>query len=221
MPPKYKFEEKDILDAAFKILRKKGMAALTARAIAKELKTSTAPIYSQIKSMKKIKEALIGELWELYYEYLTKPITRDVILDYSIGYILFALREKYLFRCFYDESFTKLHQNYVEIYEKRLSELFANHPYYTSIPDQDRETIILKNLCSLHGLADLLNHSPRKEFVELRKDEKKIIEYITKDYQHGLFIVEAVKAYIKTNPEVRRSQTSTSKNISNEKSSER
>jgi AcrR family transcriptional regulator len=204
MPPKYKFKEKDIIDAAFRILQKKGMEAVTARAIAKELKTSTAPIYSQIKSMRKLKEALIERIWESYFEYLTKPITGDVFLDYSIGFVLFALKEKHLFRCFHDESFTKLHQNYVEIYTKRLEELFANHPYYKSIPDQDRETIILKNLCSLHGFADLLNHSPRKEFIEFRKDEKKIIEYLTKDYQHGLFIVEAVKAYIKANPELKK-----------------
>lgn len=199
MPPKFKFKEKDILDAAFKILRKKGMSAVTARAIAKELKTSTAPIYSQIKSMRKLKEALIKRLWELYFDYMTRHTTGDVILDYSIGFVLFALREKNLFRCFYDESFTKLHQNYVEIYEKRLSELFTDHPLYKSVPDQDRESIMLKTLSSLHGFADLLNHSPRKEFIELRKDEKKIIEYLTKDYQQTLFIVEAVKAYIKAN----------------------
>jgi AcrR family transcriptional regulator len=199
MPPKYKYEIKDILDAAFKILRKKGMESLTARAIANELKTSTAPIYSQIKSMRKLKEALIERLWELYFDYMTRPTTGDFVLDHSIGYVLFALREKHLFRCFYDEGFTKLHQNYVEIYEKRLYELFADHPLYKSIPDQDRESIMLKALSSLHGFADLLNHSPRKEFIELRKDEKKIIEYLTKDYQQTLFIVEAVKAYIKAN----------------------
>jgi AcrR family transcriptional regulator len=205
MPPKYKFKKRDIFDAAFKILRKKGMNAVTARGIAKELKSSTAPIYSQIKSMMKVKEALIGRLWELFFEYLTKSTTGDVILDHNIGFVLFALREKHLFRCFYDESFTNLHQNYNEIYLKRLIELISDHPLYKSIPEQNRESFLLKGLCSIHGLADLLSHSPRKEFIELRKDEKKIIEYITKDYQHGLFIMEAVKAYIKANPKLNNS----------------
>jgi len=175
MPPKNKFTNNDIIDAAFKIVREKGLDALTARAIAEVLQSSTKPIYSQIESMEKVQEAIIARLWELFFEYMTKPITGDAMLDYFIGYVFFALKEKHLFHCFYDERFTELHQNYVEIYEKRFVELFSENHFYKSIPEQHKKSAALKGLISLHGFADMLATYARKEFVELRKDENKII----------------------------------------------
>ncbi len=45
MPPKFKFTRAQIIDAAVNITRKNGISALTARALATELGSSSKPIF--------------------------------------------------------------------------------------------------------------------------------------------------------------------------------
>ena len=59
MPPKIRFCDKNIIDAAFIVLRKNGWDAVSARTIAGELKSSTTPIYTYLKSMKTLEERLV------------------------------------------------------------------------------------------------------------------------------------------------------------------
>ena len=51
MPPKIRFSKADILHVAFNITREKGIDAVNARAIAKELGCSTQPVFRAFHTM--------------------------------------------------------------------------------------------------------------------------------------------------------------------------
>ncbi len=60
MPPQINFSKKDILDAAFELIRQEGLEVLTARRIARELECSTHLIYRAFQSVKDLEEALLS-----------------------------------------------------------------------------------------------------------------------------------------------------------------
>ena len=51
MPPKVKITKEEITAAALELLRQRGMEAINARAVAKELGCSTQPIFSNYSTM--------------------------------------------------------------------------------------------------------------------------------------------------------------------------
>ncbi len=59
MPPKNRFAEDDIINAAFRVVRQNGMETLSFRMVAKELSSSTMPVYTFIKSEKNLEEEVI------------------------------------------------------------------------------------------------------------------------------------------------------------------
>ena len=54
MTSKVKYTHENIVEAAFQVVRSDGIEKLSARAIAKQLNSSTMPIYHHIKSMKNL-----------------------------------------------------------------------------------------------------------------------------------------------------------------------
>jgi AcrR family transcriptional regulator len=98
MPRKNLFTKDMFINAAFKILREKGRDKLSARSLARELKCSTMPVYSYIKSMKTLVSDLEEKAVDLMLTYQTTSSTGQPFLDMGLGYVLFARNEKNLFR---------------------------------------------------------------------------------------------------------------------------
>jgi AcrR family transcriptional regulator len=98
MPRKNLFSKEMFVDAAFKILREKGRDKLSARSLARELKCSTMPVYSYLKSMSTLVTDLEKKAIALMLTYQTTGSTGQPFLDIGIGYVLFARNEKNLFR---------------------------------------------------------------------------------------------------------------------------
>jgi AcrR family transcriptional regulator len=183
MPPKNKFTNKDIIDAAFKIVQKKGLDALTARAIALALRSSTKPIYSQIKSMEKLKEAVIHKVYELFFEYAERKITGDSLLDLQLNHIHFAYKEKNFFRCFYYEKYAHIHQQYQGPYGQLWLQKVAGNPRYEKLNDSEKHMLMIKEWIFVHGLADLLTYSTAKEFDAMRNDERMLIDFLRYEFK--------------------------------------
>ena len=51
MAPKNKFTREEMVEAALRVVRKKGIDALTAKALAEELGTSTQPVFTCFGTM--------------------------------------------------------------------------------------------------------------------------------------------------------------------------
>ncbi len=104
MPRKNLFTKDMFVNAAFKIIRGKGRDKLSARSLARELKCSTMPVYSYLKSMKTLINDLEEKAIDLMLTYQTTSSTGQPFLDIGLGYVLFARNEQNLFRFLFMES---------------------------------------------------------------------------------------------------------------------
>jgi AcrR family transcriptional regulator len=104
MPRKNLFTKDMFVDAAFRIIREKGRDKLSARSLARELKCSTMPVYSYLKSMKTLVNDLEEKAIDLMLTYQTTSSTGQPFLDMGLGYVLFARNEQNLFRFLFMES---------------------------------------------------------------------------------------------------------------------
>lgn len=89
-----------ILNAAYSLVRKKGMAALNARAVASALGCSTRPVYLSFKGMEELKSAVAEMINSTYRAYLQNEADGGKYSEYKaygMGYIRFAREEKQLF----------------------------------------------------------------------------------------------------------------------------
>lgn len=101
MPPKVKTTKEDIIKKAVELVRKKGTAALNARAIAAALNCSTQPLFSNFATMEDLHKAAISSAYEIYLDFLKREAESGkypVYKSYGMAYIRFAKEEKELFK---------------------------------------------------------------------------------------------------------------------------
>lgn len=127
MPADTKISREDIIDAAFEIVRRGGWAKLSARLIAKRLKSSTMPIYSQFKTMEMLEDEVVKKAVALQAEYSATPLTTVSALNNGIGYVLFAWEEPHLFTAMNDEKHVKMQVQYsARLFDAHIEELTRN-----------------------------------------------------------------------------------------------
>ena len=97
MPPSKSFTRDQVIDAAFELVRKKGLAALSARSVAKSLKTSTSPIYGYFRRMDLVRREITVRAVSLLYEYQTRRKSGEPFFDMGLGYIGSRKRKKNFF----------------------------------------------------------------------------------------------------------------------------
>ena len=101
MPAKKLIEKKEILAAAVRIVRNRGMSALNVRDIAKECKCSTQPIYHAFDSIEQLKAAVVEEIIKICSDFMQREIDKKEYPEYKafgMGYIRFAKEEKEFFK---------------------------------------------------------------------------------------------------------------------------
>jgi len=99
MPPKAKFTKEEVVDAAFTIVREKGIEALTARELSKALGSSARPIFTTFNNMEEVKDCVIQKAIELDAEYTNKGLQEPIpFKGVGMAYIKFAHDEPQLFR---------------------------------------------------------------------------------------------------------------------------
>jgi AcrR family transcriptional regulator len=97
MPRKETITKGMVLDAALAIAKKEGLEGLTARSIAKKLKCSTIPIYSQFRSMGDLEEEVLVTASSFLLEYTKRPYSPHPFLNMGIGMVLFSRDNPKLF----------------------------------------------------------------------------------------------------------------------------
>lgn len=163
MPLKSKFTAEDVIEAAFSIARTQGPEKFSTRTIAQKMKSSTMPIYSCLSSMKELEEAVLKKAMDLLVSYGTRKWTGDTLLDMGIGYVMFAKKEKYLFRMLYvserkvgsDEARRRLRQYAID----SLLEKMGDFEPSKGLTRQMKRDLISRIWIFALGLAVLLNNS--------------------------------------------------------------
>lgn len=189
MPAKSKFKAQDIIDAAFNIVRAQGAEKCSARAIAHELHSSTMPIYSCTKSMKELEEAVVRKAIDLLLHYEMQKRTGITSLDMGIGYILFAKKEKHLFRMLF---FSEAGDDNAELSERlreyafdTLMEKLTGFAPMEGLSREQKRDVFNKMWIFNHGLAVMLNNS----VIEDMSEEE--ISRLLMDT--GLYMLEGIK----------------------------
>lgn len=142
MPPKQTFTKDKIVDAALTLMRREGIEKLTARSIAKELGSSTMPVYSTIESMEKLKELIFVRSTEIAAGFREKYKSGDVLVNYALGHIMLAKEEAALFHLVWmDNSWdlSVINKTSKQIVGKIKQELQAEGKY--EISDDDKAFI--------------------------------------------------------------------------------
>ena len=99
MAPKNKFTREEMVAVAVQVVRKKGALALTAKALAEELGTSTQPVFTCFGTMEALKAEVYVAAERLFDEYLTKGLKEKIsFLGFGSQYIRFARKEPELYR---------------------------------------------------------------------------------------------------------------------------
>lgn len=173
MPPRPRFSPEDVIEAAFRVVRKRGWEGFSARTIAGELHSSTRPIYDYFSSMENIEAEVVKKALAFFIEFLNQERTGDKWLDQAIGYVLFAAREKHLFRCINDEKHTPLQKQFARKHWIELGEKLAEDERFKGLPDQTKHKIRGARWLLLHGLASLISNGWFKTPIT---DESKLSE---------------------------------------------
>lgn len=99
MAPKNKFTKKEMVEAALRVVRAKGIDGLTAKAIADELGTSTQPIFTGFGSMDGIKAEVYAAAVSVYDRYANTGLKEKIpFLGVGKQYIQFVREEPELYR---------------------------------------------------------------------------------------------------------------------------
>ena len=99
MPPKVKFSKQEIVDAAVRVARDKGIDGVTAREIAAELGVSTRPIFTYFDTMDEVKAEVFQTAKELYRAYVERGLAGPIpFLGVGQQYIRLAHDEPELYK---------------------------------------------------------------------------------------------------------------------------
>ena len=105
MPPRQKFTKEEIVAAALNLVRREGMAGITARGLGLELGTSSRPIFTAFQNMEEVQQEVVVAARALYNGYIEKGLI-DKIAFRGVGmqYFRFAKEEPRLFELLFMTS---------------------------------------------------------------------------------------------------------------------
>ena len=99
MAPRNKFTKEEMTEAALRVVRSRGIGALTAKTLAKELGTSTQPVFTCFGSMEGVREAVRAAAQAVYDGYAAAGLSERVpFFGFGMQYLRFAREEPELYR---------------------------------------------------------------------------------------------------------------------------
>lgn len=155
MPKKVIFTKDEVIAKGFEMLKERGLNSITARNIAKSLKSSPAPIYSYYTSMDELKDELIDIAKEQFLSYLKKPYTDIVFLNVGMGIVIFAREEQELFDSIFlkNSSYKDLVNEFKKIIYKELEDDYR----FEGVSQEKKDWLLDKCWIFAHGLATLVS----------------------------------------------------------------
>lgn len=155
------YSRNQIIETAFQLTREQGWSAVSVRAIAKKLGSSTMPIYSHMGSMEELENELRSKAQALLKQFQQRQYTEHVLLNLAFGYVVFARDETNLFRFLFLEKPKKLHmEDGQEMKASFMADFGENSEAgkaLAALQEEGQETIIQYTWMFTHGLATLVN----------------------------------------------------------------
>ena len=148
------FSREDVVAAGLALVRREGMALLTARRVAEELESSTAPVYSNFESMEELGQAVLRRAVRELLGLMRQNHTGDEFLNLGVGLLKFAVDEPRLYAALFLEG----HGDYEPARElfAELVALMPDLPELDPLPLEERVLLLKKLAIYTTGMAAML-----------------------------------------------------------------
>lgn len=181
MAPIRRHTKKSILEGSFNFVREKGYEKITARRIANYIKASTAPIYSNFKSMEELELLLEDMAVDKLKESLMEIVDNEksYFLDVPLKYIEFAFDERNLFNQISKskKSITTVKENLKEEIYIKLVQHVKKLDFAKDLTEEQLQEIMIRTWLQSHGIATFLDRDKTKE--ENLVQAKELLENLT------------------------------------------
>jgi len=151
MPRRTVFSREEIVQAAFELVDENGRGRLTARGVADRMSASTAPVYSNFRSMNDLARAVMLRSRDILQEYATAPHTEHVFLNMGIGIIKFARDHRHLFREMFLE--TAEYKDILTELRASLLEVMGRDEMLDALALPQKEELLFKMSVITYGIA--------------------------------------------------------------------
>lgn len=159
MPPKQRFTRKEVIDAALNLVRKNGIGAVTARAVAEALGSSSRPIFTIFTNMEDLIDEVYHEAKKIYNEYVKRGLAYEIPFK-GVGqeYIKFAVEEPKLFSLLFMTENGKIPDTKSALAEldDNSSDILSTIKEQYGLNEEASRTLYLESWIFTHGIATLL-----------------------------------------------------------------
>jgi AcrR family transcriptional regulator len=152
MPPKVIFNKAQIINSSLKIVKEKGFKQLSAREVARELISSTRPVYENFQSMDALKKTVLQKIVDLLYDYVTRQYTKNAFLNTGVGYVLYARDHREFFKVIFLED-NDASGIIDEMLKKLDKEIVKKVPELKKLSHSERKDLLKKGWIYTHGFA--------------------------------------------------------------------
>lgn len=151
MPPRVIFNKSQIVDSSLRIVKEKGLKQLSAREVAKELVSSTRPVYEHFQSMDELKKTVLQKIVDLLYDYVTRKYTKNPFLNTGVGYAFFARDHKEFFKAIFLEGNDA--SSIIDEVLKKLDKELVKVPELKALSHAERKELLRTSWVYVHGFA--------------------------------------------------------------------
>ena len=176
MPRKTKYNADDVVLAAFELVREKGLAGLSAPAVAQKMGCSTMPIYSHFKNMQALEDEVVKKAWKVSMAYKARTYTGDVWIDQGIGYVHFSKEESNLFKCLLESHNPELKYEMHLANWHFLEEQLDGYEAFNDLDEMQRERVRYARAMLTHGIATAERVAANRVLLE---DDELLILFLT------------------------------------------
>lgn len=184
--------KEQIITGALAITNETGFDSLTIRAIAKQLGTSTAPIYTQFPTMELLYEALSAHVFNQLIESTQVPRTPDPFLNIGVGILAYVLENKGAYTHFF------LSPNRLNMPTDKDGLFFAQmkaHPFLSILGDDRLASLLADMWVFTYGLSTMICIGTETN-TELSYYANKLEQTGNKLIQYHLFSSGLYETYI-------------------------
>lgn len=150
------FTKEEIVKAGLDLTREKGLGAVSARALGKELGTSSQPIFGYFENMAEVQCAIVTAAEKLYRSYLEKDMAEGKYPPYKasgMAYIRFAREEKELFKLLFMRDRTHEDREKKGEETEMLSNLIMRQ---VNVTKEQAITFYVEMWAYVHGIATMI-----------------------------------------------------------------
>lgn len=206
MAPRNKYTREEMVEAAVRVVREKGIDALTAKALAGELGVSTQPVFTCFHTIEEAKREVRVAAERVYDRYVEDGLRMKVpFLGVGMQYIRFAKEEPQLYRLLFLTTNENGNSSVMDAlyHSQDLVRESLQQIYHIDAPTADR--YFRDMWLVVHGLATLvvtgdcpyseeeMGHILTGFSVSLFKSIKEIPGFVENNYDHDAIFRKVVE----------------------------